>query len=187
LYKRGEKIMEKVSILGIDPSLRNTGLAIVSYNSEIPLGDPKSLTVDHCQVLVNPVKYKGTDAILNMLDMLYDCSFKMEYDDVDNVIVESPAIMFNKNWSGGTISSIAHISGGAAALFGIHKARLFRPNEWNKTRKKEVTHAQTINLLGDPATWGYEKKPKSEKLMEHILDAASMALFWIKSNYLEES
>lgn len=178
--------MEKVRILGVDPSLRNTGLAIVTYNSEISITDPKAFTVENCQVLVNPVKYKGTDAILNMLDMLYDCAYQMAYEDVDNVIVESPSIMFNKTWSGGTMSSIAHISGGAVALFGIHKSRLFRPNEWNKTRKKEVTHAQTINFLGDPNTWHYEKKPKSEKFMEHILDAASMALFWIKSNYLEE-
>ena len=178
--------MEKVKILGVDPSLRNTGLAVVSYDSELPASDPDAFTVVHCQVLVNPTKYKGTDAIFNMLEMINECSFMACYEDVETVIVESPSIMFNKAWSGGTISSLAHISGGAVALFGIQKSRLLRPNEWNKTRKKEVTHQNTISFLGNPDQWHYEQRVKSEKLMEHIFDAASMALFWIKSNYLEE-
>lgn len=178
--------MEKVRILGIDPSLRNTGLAVVTYNSDLPITDPKAFSASHCHVAVNPAKYTGTDAILNMLDMLSDLSKLPCYQEVDDVIIESPAIMFNKTWSGGAISSIAHISGGAVPLFGIEKAHLFRPNEWNKTRKKEVTHNQTISVLGATDSWHYEKRVKSEKFMEHILDAASMALFWIKSNYLEE-
>lgn len=178
--------MEKVRVLGVDPSLRNTGLAIVTYNTELPVSDVKAFTVEHCQVLVNPQKYTGTDAILNMLDMLCECANEKAYQDVDDVIIESPAIMFNKTWSGGTISSIAHISGGAVALFGIEKAHLFRPNEWNKTRKKEITHNQTVGILGDYNLWHYEKRLKSEKYLEHVMDAASMALWWIKSNYLEE-
>lgn len=178
--------MEIVRILGVDPSLRNTGLSIVTYNTELPLTDPEAFKVSHCQVLVNPAKYTGTDAILNMLDMIYEESHKPCYLDVETVLVESPAIMFNKTWSGGTISSIAHISGGAVALLGIQKTHLFRPNEWNKTRKKEITHNQTVAFLGDADKWHYEKRVKSEKFMEHILDATSMALWWIKNNYLEE-
>jgi hypothetical protein len=178
--------MEKVRILGVDPSLRNTGLGIVTYNSELPITDPKAFTTSHCQVLVNPAKYTGTDAILNMLDMLHEESKKECYQEVETVLVESPPLMFNKTWSGGAISSIAHISGGAVALLGIDKAHLFRPNEWNKTRKKEVTHNQTIAILGNPDAWHYEKRIKSEKYMEHLLDAVSMSLFWIKSNYLED-
>jgi len=178
--------MEKVRVLGVDPSLRNTGIGIVTYNAELPSSDPKAFTASECQVLVNPQKYKGTDAILNMLDMIQECSFLPCYQDVDAVIVESPAIMFNKTWSGGTMSSIAHISGGAAALLGLEKVSLFRPNEWNKTRKKDVTHNQTISVLGDPDTWNYHKRVKSQSHMEHILDALSMSLFWIKSNYLDD-
>lgn len=178
--------MEKVKILGVDPSLRNTGLSIVTYNSELPLNDPKAFSVSHCQVLVNPAKYTGTEAILNMLDMIYEESKKECYQDVDNVIVESPAIMFNKNISSSVVASLAHISGGAVALLGIEKAHLFRPNEWNKSRKKDVTHNQTIALLGASDDWHYEKRVKSEKFMEHILDSTSMALWWIKNNYLEE-
>lgn len=178
--------MEKVRILGVDPSLRNTGLAIVTYNSELPTTDASAFTVSHCQVLVNPPKYTGTEAILNMLDMIQHESLKDCYTNVDNVIVESPPIMFNKSWSGGAIAAIAHISGGAVAFLGIEKAHLFRPNEWNKSRKKDVTHNQTIAFLGDPDKWHYEQRVKSEKYMEHALDAASMALWYIKSNYLED-
>jgi hypothetical protein len=178
--------MEEVRVLGVDPSLRNTGLAIVCYNTELPPSDPKAFKTCHCQVLVNPAKFTGTDAIMNMLDMLHSESKKSCYQQVDAVLVESPPLMFNKTWSGGAISSIAHISGGAVALLGIEKAHLFRPNEWNKTRKKEVTHTQSAAYLGESDTWHYEKMIKSDKFLEHILDAASMALWWIKSNYLEE-
>jgi hypothetical protein len=178
--------MEKIRILGVDPSLRNTGLAIITYNKELPITDEKAFRVENCQVLVNPAKYTGTAAILNMLDMMSDCSNSFDYGEVDEVIIESPAIMFNKSWSGGTISSIAHVAGGAIALFGIERAHIFRPNEWNKTRKKDATHNQTISFLGDPDTWHYEKPLKSEKYLEHVLDAVSLALWWIKSNYLED-
>lgn len=178
--------MEKVKILGVDPSLRNTGLAVVTYNTELNINDPKAFEISHCQTLVNPAKYTGTEAILNMLDMMNEEAKKLCYQVPETVLVESPPVMFNKAWSGGTIASIAHISGGAVALFGIEKSHLFRPNEWNKSRKKEITHNQTIALLGNPENWHYEKMVKSEKFMEHILDAASMAVWWIKGNYIEE-
>ena len=178
--------MEVIKILGVDPSLRNTGMAVVEYNTEMDLNDPEAYKTMHCQVIVNPQKYKGTDAILNMLDLINEESKKLCYQDVDTVLVESPAILFNKSWAGGAISGMAHIAGGAVAFLGIEKAHLFRPNEWNKTRKKEVTHHNTISLLGDPDKWLYANRVKSEKYMEHILDAASMALWWIKNNYLEE-
>lgn len=178
--------MEKIKILGIDPSLRNTGLAIITYNTELPLSDPLAFTTTHCQTLVNPQKYTGTDAILNMLDMMHEEAQKLCYQEPETIIIESPAIMFNKKISSSVVASIAHISGGAVALFGIEKSHLFRPNEWNKSRKKEITHNQTIGLLGNSDKWHYENKLKHEKYMEHILDAASMALWWIKSNYIEE-
>ncbi|VVB80747.1 Uncharacterised protein [uncultured archaeon] len=177
--------MEKVRVLSVDPSLRNTGLGIVEFNTEMDMRDPSSFKVSHCQVLVNPQKYKGTDAILNMLDMISDEAKKPCYQKVENVLVESPPIMFNKEWSSSVVSSIAHISGGAVALFGIEKSFLFRPNEWNKARKKDVTHHNTAQFLGNPEAWHYEKMIKSEKYLEHILDAVSMALWWIRENYEE--
>ena len=108
--------MEKIKILGIDPSLRNTGLAIVSYNTELDPNDSKSYEISHCQVLVNPRKYTGTEAILNMLDMMNEESQKEAYKSASNVIVESPASMFNKKISSSVVASLAHISGGAVAL-----------------------------------------------------------------------
>lgn len=178
--------MELVKILGVDASLRNTGLAVVEYNNELSPLDPNAFKISHCQTLVNPKKYKGVEAILNMLDMISTEAKKNCYKNMDATIVESPPIMFNKNFSSSIVSSIAHVSGGAAVIFGLETSHLFQPNHWNKNRKKEVTHAQTINFFGDVDNWGYEKRIKSEALMEHILDAASMAYWWIKSNYLED-
>lgn len=178
--------MELVKVLGVDPSLRNTGVAVITYNTELSPSDPQAFTISNCQTLVNPKKYTGTEGILNMLDMISTESQKQCYKDPEIVLVESPPIMFNKAWSGGTISLISHIAGGAVALFGIEKCHLFRPHEWNKTRKKEITHNQTVAFLGNPDLWHYEKRIKSEKEIEHILDAASIALWWIKSNYIDE-
>ncbi len=173
---------EEISVLGVDPSLRNTGVAVLKFNTETGAFSKPM----HCQVLVNPPKYKGNDAILNMLDMIKEISLQDCYKNVDTVIVESPPVMFNKTWSSSTVSLIAHISGGAIALLGLDKGYIYKPNEWNKSRKKEVTHAKTIAELGSPDEWHYNKRVKSEKFMEHILDSASMALWWIKENYTEE-
>lgn len=178
--------MELVKILGVDASLRNTGLALVTYNTELAPNDPKAFQVSNCKVVRNPPKYTGTDAILNMLDMLSDEALNPCYDEVSAVLIESPPIMFNKKWSGGTVSLIAHISGGAAVVFGIDRAHLFRPNEWNKCRKKDVTHNNTIAFLGHPDTWHFDKREKNPKFLEHVLDATSMCLWWIKNNYIEE-
>lgn len=178
--------MEIVKILGVDPSLRNTGMAIVSYNCEKQPSDPEAYLVSDAQVLINPAKYKGTDAILNMIDMVSTEANKACYRNADTVIIESPPIMFNKSWSGGTISSLSHVSGACIALLGVEKSYIFRPNEWNKSRKKEITHAKSVALLGSPDDWHYASRVKNEKNMEHILDAVSMALYWIQSNYFEE-
>lgn len=173
---------EKIRILGVDPSLRNTGLAIITYNTEKEKFDIPS----NCQVLVNPQKYKGKDAIMSMLDLIQTASRQSVYRDVDNVIIESPAIMFNQSWAGGTISSLAHISGGAAALLGLEKTYLFKPSEWNRGKKKEFTHNRTSAIFGDPESWHYKENIKSPKYLEHILDAASMALWFIEQTYIDE-
>lgn len=107
-----------------------------------------------------------------------------EYGKADAVIIESPAILFNKSWAGGTISSIAHISGGAAVCFGLQKVFFFRPNEWNRSRKKEATHQKTMLKVGPPQTWKYESLVKENRI-EHILDAVSMGLFFIENMYVE--
>jgi hypothetical protein len=175
--------MEIVNIVGVDPSLRSTGLAILTYDCEKkPISSPH-----HCQVLVNPQKYTGKDAILNMLEMMQNTYREHEeYQNADAYLIESPGIMFNKTWSSSTLSLISHVAGGAVVVFGIEKVHLFRPNEWNKNRKKEVTHNHTIAQLGDPETWEFCSTLKSDKYIEHVLDAASIALFWLKNQYWEE-
>jgi hypothetical protein len=177
--------MEIVQVLGIDPSLRNTGLAIVSFNTEMPIDDPNAFSVKHCQVLVNPMKYKGNDAVLNMLDMMNEESKKTCYQDVDAVLIEAPAMMYNKGFASNILAKLGHISGGAIILFGLEKANLYAPHEWNQRKKKEVTHNETIAFLGDPYKWHYEKALKSNKFLEHCMDASSLALWWIKKNYIE--
>lgn len=173
---------ELIKVLGVDPSVRSTGIAVISYNSETKeISKP-----EHCQVLINPQKYKGNDAILNMLDMIKDCSQEDCYKEVDYVIVESPPIMFNKAFSSSIVAMLGHISGGAVALLGLEKSYLFKPSEWNRSRKKEMTHNQTIQKFGSPDEWGYRKRLKSDKYLEHVLDASSMALWWIKNNFDEE-
>lgn len=178
--------MEKVKILGVDPSLRFTGLALIEYNTELAPNDPEAYAIKHCQVLVNPQKYKGKEALYNMIDMLYEASQKPCYASCDNVIIESPSTMFSKTFAISTLSMLAHVSGATIGIFGAEKSYLFSPVEWNRRTKKEVTHNRTVAFLGTPDNWGYEKRVKSDKHMEHILDAASMALWWVKSNYVEE-
>lgn len=173
--------MEKIKVLGIDPSLRKSGMALLCYDTEKKVFEKPC----SCQVLRNPQSFKGTEAILNMLDLFKIEADKPTYQNLTNVIIESPPVMFNKNWSSGTVSLIAHVAGGAAATFDLPKTHLFKPSEWNKARKKEKTHEATIQILGDPNSWGYEKRLKADEDLEHILDAVSMALWWIKGNYID--
>lgn len=172
--------------MGVDPSLRNTGIAILNYDTRFSPINPNAYEVTHCQVLANPQKYTKTDAIMNMIDMMSIESKKDCYREVQTVLIESPAIMFNKDWAMGTISSIAHISGAAVAIFGIEKAFLFRPHEWNKSRKKEITYNNIIAFFGHHSNWHFENKLKSEKRLEHVVDAIGIAFWWIRNNYIEE-
>jgi hypothetical protein len=41
--------MEKVKILAVDPSLRNTGLAVVTYNTEISPEKAEAFEVSNCR------------------------------------------------------------------------------------------------------------------------------------------
>ncbi len=176
--------MENVRILGIDPSLRKTGLAVVNYNVEAELNDPKRFQVTDCNVLVNPQKYKGTDAIMSMIEMMRESSENEAYKNVDDILIESPGVIFNKAWSAGMMTTIAHVAGAAIVIYDMEKTHLFKPGEWNSRQKKEVTHQKTIGILGDPSTWHFAKRVK-DCHMEHVLDAASMALWWIKMNYID--
>lgn len=180
--------MEIVRVLAIDPSLRNTGLAVINFNTEKDPGDPSAYKVTDCQVVVNPMKYKKKDAIINMIHMLNFESCKPCYNNMDAVLIEGPPAFFKQNasWAAGTIASIAHISGACVALFDIEKAFIFNPVEWNRRKSKEVTHANTQMFLGSCDHWKFEKNIKSPKLYEHVLDAASMGLWFIRQNYVAD-
>lgn len=178
--------MEIVKILGVDPSLRNTGLSVLTYNAEKPLTSSDAFRVTNCQVLTNPAKYTGTDAILNMCDMLQEESKKEYYHNVDYVIIESPPKMFNPKFSSSVVSLLAHVSGACIPIFGIEKAYMLQPAQWNGGRKKDVTHRYTQDFLGKWEDWHFEKMITHEKYAEHILDSVSMSFWWLKQNYLEE-
>lgn len=171
----------QISVLGIDPSLRNTGFAVVTYD----ITNGVFLPPERCQIITNPASFKGTNAILNMLEAIKEVADSGIYKDVDQVIVESPAALFNPKFPAGALISIAHISGGACCLFGIDKTFLVRPVEWNRNRRKEKSIAATQETLGLKDTWLSTKKIKSEKHWEHIIDAAGMATWWLKAFHLE--
>lgn len=173
--------MSKFSVLGIDPSLRNTGFAVVNYDPT----KENQFWVSDCHIITNPQSFKGTDAILNMLENIKSVSELEVYKNVSQVIIESPAALFNAKFPAGALISIGHISGGAACLFGIDKSFLVRPVEWNKARKKEKTREQIEKTLGSHESWHYTKKVKSEKHFEHIIDGAGMALWWIQNFYID--
>lgn len=180
--------MEIVKVLAIDPSLRSTGMAVINYNTEKDPGDPSAFKVTDCQVVVNPMKYKKKDAIINMIDMLNFEASKPCYNNMDAVLIEGPPAIFRQNasWAAGIVACIAHISGACVALFGIEKAYLFNPLDWNRRKSKEVTHANTQMFLGSCDTWKFEKNVRSPKYYEHVLDAASMGLWFIRQNYISE-
>ena len=172
---------EQISVLGIDPSLRKSGFALVSYNAET-----EKWKVGPCGVLLNPQKYTGTTAIKNMLEMIADLKDSNPFGKYDDCIVESPPVMFNPKFPSSALLPIAHISGGCAIIFDLEKVELVYPVQWNKAKKKEKTHAITQETLGDPQGWTYFNKVPTGHL-EHVLDAASMAFWYLKQKYLEEA
>lgn len=180
--------MEIVKVLGIDPSLRWTGLSIVEFNTET-----NEFKVNNCQLITCPVKkFKGLDAINHMIEQLAIAQWQSEFLDCNHVVVESPVMPFNAKFQGGSMISVAHIAGACAAYFGQNKnsekikLHLVRPGTWNHCKQKEITHKNTQDILGPWEEWGFKKVIKSIAQIEHILDAASMALWYIQKNYLED-
>jgi len=174
--------METVEIVAIDPSLRFTGISKVSYNTET-----EKFKVSCCQVIKNKDSFKGTKAISYMLEQLSEAADDPDLLESEIVLVESPIMPFFSKFQGGAMISVAHIAGGAACLFGLDRVKLYRPSEWNRSKKKEVTHFDTQTILGTWETWGWKKSIKHKSQLEHVLDASSMALWYIKTNYIEKT
>jgi Holliday junction resolvasome RuvABC endonuclease subunit len=172
--------MEIVEIIGIDPSLRFTGVGKVVYNTET-----KAIKVTGCQVIQNKTTLKGTEAIAGMLDRIEGLASEPIYLEAKHVIVESPIMPFNPKFQASSMISVAHIAGGAAMAFGIDRVKLFRPTEWNKAKNKEKTHFNTQSKVGPWETWSWEVAARRKDHVEHVLDAVSMALWYLQEHYIE--
>ena len=171
--------MEKVKILGIDPSLRNTGFCVLSYNTEKEI-----FKVELCEFFRNSYK-EGKEAIIHMAKLINSSKNLEIYRNVDKVIIESPNAIFGQNFASGTLMGVAHISGVCMNLFDLEKCILVAPGVWNKSKKKNFTHAETEKILGNWQEWNFSESLKNEDHAEHILDAASIALWYIKKFYIE--
>lgn len=172
--------MEIVRVLGIDPSLRNTGFAIISYNLET-----KELTTSKCGVLkTTSTKHKGLDGVKEMLSRITELSTVEGFFDVDDVVVEFPMYFFNADFANYPLLAVAGIAGGATTIFGVNRTLLVTSTQWSQSKKKEVRQKKTVATLGDIETWNFMVKPKKGDL-EHIYDAAGMALWFINIKYAQ--
>jgi hypothetical protein len=169
-------MIEAISILGVDASLRATGLSVVTYD---PLSDSRKPFVSYCNIVTVPQVHKGHDAVLFMIDQLVG----LEKPIIAQVVIESPAAIFNPKFPSSSLLPMAHIAGACVPIFGSDVSFLIHPSEWNKTRKKDVTHAKLVEQLGDPNSWPTPQKEIKQKYHEHILDAAGMALYWLETRY----
>lgn len=171
---------EIIEIIGVDPSLRFTGIGKVTYNS-----DTKKLSVSGCQVIQGKTTLKGVAKISDMLSQLEDVASEPEFAAAPFVIVESPVMPFNAKFQGSSMISVAHIAGGATALFGCDRVKLFQPSQWNRSKKKDKTHFLTQEILGPWETWRWRIAAKRKDQVEHVLDAVSMALWYLQTNFIE--
>lgn len=173
--------MEIVRIAGIDPGLRFTGYGIVNYDSE-----KNEIWVSNCGLIKTPAKIKGIDAILHMRDQLDEVAKRECFDACDHVVIEMPAAIYSKTFSSGALLPVACVAGCAFKTFDKEKIIPVYPAVWNEHKKKDKTRALTEEIVGDYESWLYDDMPKAKPQFEHIIDAVSMALWYMKMNYLEE-
>jgi Holliday junction resolvasome RuvABC endonuclease subunit len=170
---------EIVEVIGVDPSVRFTGIAKVIYNTET-----QKFKVKDCQVLLSKTTLKGTEKLKDMLIKVEESALQSEYDNARHVIVESPVFPFYAKFQPSSMIRVAHIAGGAASIFGIDRVTFYTPSQWNHCKKKEDTHAIIQKILGPWEEWGWKVVCKRADQVEHVLDAASMALYHIQQIYL---
>lgn len=174
--------MEIVRILGIDPGLRFTGYGILNYNFE-----NNEIWASDCGVIKNTTEkgVKGLEKINIMKNRIMETLDKPPFEDCDNYIIEVPAAIFNKNFSAGSLIPVAVVSGFLLGLFHNQNVTPVYPVVWNQRRKKEVTRANTEEVLGDCDTWKYLEKIPAKGQMEHVVDAVSIALWFFEKNYMD--
>lgn len=171
---------EIIRVCGIDAGLRNCGLAIVQYNTET-----SKFQVFGCQTLKCPPQYKEESAILHMIEELVDAAYNGGYLYCSHTVIESPAVIFNSMIPRGTMIKVAHIAGACAAVFN-GACSLVKPSKWTKGRQKEKSAYWTQKILGDTSEWEYiGTKKRGKKIDEHQIDAAGLALWFIRENFIE--
>lgn len=173
--------MEIVRIAGIDPGLRFTGFGLVNYNAE-----SNEIWVSNCGVLKTPKALKGIDAILYMRDQIEELEKRECFQEADHIVIELPAAIYSKNFSSGALLPVACISGCAFSTFDKEKIIPVYPAVWNESKKKDKTRSITEEMVGSHMDWLYDEMPKAKPQFEHIIDAVSMSLWYMRMNYLDE-
>lgn len=183
--------MTIIRVAGFDPSLRNTGYGILTYDDET-----QELWPSFCGLIQTPARFTGTDAILYKIEEIHKLSQREEIKSCDKFIVESPAAIYYSGMSSGGLIPVAHIAGACATILCLNKTgsfdretiKLVRPVEWNRSKKKAKTEQRLVELFGPVDEWDYHKKPKTASKLEHIVDAIGMAFWFMQEHFfsLEE-
>lgn len=169
-------------VLGCDPDLHHTGLALLRDGKPIALG-----------VALAPPHLKRVDAVLGMCaalpDALSDLFLQAGWTNrgADRVIVESQQIYYGKsNVRPDDLILLAQVAGACCTLgsFLADDIRLPKPNQWKGSIPKMVKQRRILDKLG----WGHlctktTVKPKHCPLdlkltgtnWSHVLDAIGLA------------
>jgi hypothetical protein len=173
--------MHKINIMGIDPSLRNTGYCMLIYDKET-----ETMELQHCGILKNPrYNNKGTEAIKNMIGLVKGLLEEEWAQTCKHVVIESPLKAFWAGYQAGALIGVAHIAGAAAAYASLERVTLVYPGDWNGRQKKEKTQLRIQDMFGDCDTWDFETKV-NEADYEHVIDAVGMCYWLLETLYLKE-
>ena len=137
--------------------------------------------VTNCGLVKTPVRFKGIDAIMYMIEQMREVAKRECFVDCSHVVVEFPATFYNPKFSGGAITPVAAISGACMTLFQDEtnkKILPVYPSVWNGRKKKATTAGRIKDLLGEPKEWDYDDNPTREADFEHVIDAVGMA-YWL--------
>lgn len=174
--------MEIIKIAGIDPGLRFTGFGIINYDTE-----KQEIWVSNCGVCKVSQSIKGIDAILEMQSKVEEISERECFIDCDHILIEIPAAIYSKTFSSGALIPMAVVAGGILTMFKKEKIVPIYPVIWNQGRGKKKVLKNTEEHLGSHEEWLYDDVPRGKGQYEHIVDAISMAFWYLKLNYFEEN
>lgn len=178
-----------VKILGVDPGLRTTGYARINYDQET-----NEVWLDQVGVLRCHPSFKGLQAVSEMIKNSQQFSnqiFKEDPDFFDFCVIEFPAAIYNPNFSSGAMMPMAGVSGALyCSLTQEHPSKEFilvHPSTWNSRKKKAKTSQIIQEIFGEVGTWEFREPLKATTLYEHVIDAASMAYWYLDKHFIEGS